>query len=68
MVNKSGKSKTKLDDLGDVVDARTVAEYLNLSVETIQGYARDGRLKSARCGRKYRFKKEWILDFLEGTK
>lgn len=64
---KSEKSKTKLDDLGDVVDARTVAEYLKLSVETVQGYARDGRLKSVRCGRKYRFKKEWIIDFLEGN-
>lgn len=68
MANKPRNGKTKLDDLGDVVDARAVAEYLDLSVETIQGYARDGRLRSVRCGRKYRFKKEWILDFLEGAK
>lgn len=66
MADKSSKVKPRLDELDDVVDARTVADYLGISIETVQGYAREGKLKSARCGRKYRFKKEWIIDFLEG--
>lgn len=65
MANKSSKAKPTLDNLDDVVDASTVADVLGLSVDTVRAYAREGALKCVRCGRKYRFRKTWVIDFLE---
>lgn len=57
--------KIAFDDLPEVVETQLAADYLGLSRETVQTYAREGRLRAARCGKVYRIRREWLLDFLD---
>lgn len=52
-------------ELPDIIDTQMAADYLGLARETVQVYAREGRLRAARCGKTYRIRKAWLLDFLE---
>lgn len=55
------------EELPDVLDTQLAADYLGLSRETVQEYAREGRLRAARCGRTYRIRREWLVDFLDAA-
>lgn len=51
--------------LPEVLTIGQAAEFLGLHRKTVQRYCRDGILRSARCGRTYRVRREWILEFLD---
>lgn len=57
----------KYEDLPDVITPHDAANYLGISIKTVYDYIHDGRLQAAKCGNKYRLRKEWIVDFLEGS-
>lgn len=60
------KKHVKYEELGDVITPHEAAIYLGIHVKTVYGYIHDGRLQAAQCGNKYRLRKEWLIDFLEG--
>lgn len=60
-------SPVHYEDLPEVCTSRDAAAYLGLSLETVQEYARAGYIRAARYGREYRFRKHWLIDFLESS-
>lgn len=58
-------NRISFEGLPEVMETQLAADYLGLSRETVQTYAREGRLRAARCGKVYRIRREWLLDFLE---
>lgn len=57
--------KLKYEELSDVITPYEAAAYLGVHVKTVYSYIHDGRIQAARCGNKYRLRKEWVIDFLE---
>jgi excisionase family DNA binding protein len=56
---------SKTDQPTTIMTVRDVADYLRLSEATIYQMARQGRIPVLRMGRTWRFKKEFIDDWLE---
>lgn len=52
-------------DVGKVYTKEEVAEYLRTSEKTIDRRCREGKLKFARVGIQFRFKGEWVHEFLD---
>lgn len=50
----------------DVVTVECAAKYLGLHPKTVCAYIREGKIRAARCGRCYRIRRQWLLDFLDG--
>jgi len=55
---------TKFEELPDVLVPNECALYLGLDVRTVRAYIREGKLRAARCGRNYRIRRQWLVDFL----
>ena len=51
----------------DVLTPQEVAEYLQLTPETVYRYIRDGKLVASKMGRQYRIRKQSIELFLLAT-
>jgi len=51
----------------DVMTPQQVADYLQISVETVYRYIRDGKLIASRLGRHYRVQKEDVDLLLRAT-
>lgn len=56
--------ETRFDELPDIMTAEDCAAYLGLHVKTVREYVRGGKLRAAKCGKRYRIKREWVRDFL----
>ncbi len=52
-------------EMNDVLTVRDAAAYLYLHPKTVCAYIRDGKLRAIRCGRYYRIRRDWLLDFFE---
>lgn len=52
--------------MNEVMTAEEVAEYLGLAVETIYRKARAGEIPAVRIGRRWRFIRETLEDWLRG--
>lgn len=59
-------NNNSFSDLPEILNSDVAADFLGISRETVQTYAREGRLRAAKCGRGYRIRREWLIDFLEG--
>lgn len=57
----------KYEDMPDVITPSDAAVYLGISVKTVYDYIHDGRIQAAKCGNRYRLRKEWLVDFLEAS-
>jgi len=55
---------TKFEELPDVLTPEECASYLGLNVRTVRAYVRDGKLRAARCGKNYRIRRQWLVDFM----
>jgi len=51
----------------DYLNILEVADVLRVSKQTIYNMIRDGRINAFKCGREWRFKKEDILNSIEGN-
>lgn len=56
---------TSYEKLPDVLTPTEAASYLDINVDTIREYIRDGVIRSTRYGRRYKIRKQWIVEFLE---
>lgn len=56
------KDKTRLPEVLRVSDA---AKFLGLHEKTVCSYIREGKIRAIRCGRYYRIRREWLLDYLD---
>lgn len=55
----------KHDAMSDVLSCQDVADYLGLHVKTVREYVARGEIRAAMLGRRYRIRKEWVIEFLE---
>ena len=55
----------RYEDLPDIVTPQQAAEYLGLHVKTVYTYIHEGRIRAVPTGKKYKLRKEWLIDFLE---
>lgn len=51
----------------DFLNILEVADILRVSKQTVYNMIRDGRINAFKCGREWRFRKEDILDSIEGN-
>jgi len=51
-----------------LLTTENVAELLQLDVETVRRYIREGKLKAIKLGREYRVRREDFEEFLEERK
>lgn len=56
----------------DALNERTLtvddaSSILNLHPKTVCRYIREGKIRAARCGRNYRIRRQWLIDFLEAN-
>jgi excisionase family DNA binding protein len=51
----------------DVLTPQEVAEYLQLTPDTVYRYIREGKLAASKLGRQYRIPKENVQLFLQAT-
>lgn len=58
---------TALDSLPDIIEVVDAAKYLHLSTKTIYKLIHSGRLRSCSTGRKYKIRKRWLIDFVNGV-
>lgn len=63
MENPSSKSSDILEDKTLTVDSASV--FLGLHPKTVCAYIREGKIRAVRCGRRYRIRRQWLLDFLD---
>ena len=47
------------------LDSDEAALYMRMHVKTIRRYAREGKIENRRCGREFRFRREWLDQFFE---
>ncbi len=47
-----------------MMTASKVAAILRLHVKTVQRYSREGRIRALRIGKQYRYRREWVDDFV----
>lgn len=57
----------RYEDMPDIITPCDAAAYLGISVKTVYDYIHDGRIQAAKCGNRYRLRKEWLVDFLEAS-
>ncbi len=62
-----GSSSIKYENMPDVITPFDAADYLGINVKTVYDYIHDGRIQAAKCGNRYRLRKEWLVDFLESS-
>lgn len=51
--------------LPDVLHVADIAQFLGLHEKTIYSYVREGKIRAIRCGRSYRIRREWFLEYLD---
>lgn len=62
-----GSSSIKYENMSDVITPFDAADYLGINAKTVYDYIHDGRIQTAKCGNRYRLRKEWLVDFLESS-
>lgn len=62
-----GSSSIKYENMPDVITPFDAADYLGINVKTVYDCIHDGRIQAAKCGNRYRLRKEWLVDFLESS-
>lgn len=60
-------SDPTLDSLPDIIEVVDAAKYLHLSTKTIYKLIHSGRLRSCSTGRKYKIRKSWLIEFVNGA-
>lgn len=71
ITNLYGKIVAKLVDtqgilMEKLLTLQDVIKMLSVSDKTLRKIMREGKLKFQRVGREFRFREQWVIDFLEG--
>lgn len=48
-----------------LLDTSDVARFLGVTVDTVQRLCRERKIRFARMGRAYRFRRAWVDDYVE---
>ena len=54
-------------EINDVLTTKDVAEQLHVHIDTVRDMARLGKIPSIRIGKRYRFRRQDIDEFLKGN-
>lgn len=50
-----------------VYDVKGAAKYLRICTKTLLSLCRTGMIRSAKIGARYRFREEWLVEYMESN-